>query len=95
MSDIIDYKIFGDDMQLVEVELDPGEGVRAEAGAMRDTHVPSHPRDLPCAAYLRRCRSQSRPAAPCAKCARLTYQWADASSRLGAEGTTGVPHLKV
>lgn len=34
MSDIIDYKIFGDDMQLVEIELDPGEGVRAEAGAM-------------------------------------------------------------
>jgi uncharacterized protein (TIGR00266 family) len=34
MADIIDYEIFGDDMQLVEVELDPGEGVRAEAGAM-------------------------------------------------------------
>lgn len=30
----IDYQIHGDDMQLVEVELDPGEGVRAEAGAM-------------------------------------------------------------
>jgi len=34
MIDIIDYKIFGDDMQIVEIELDPGEGVRAEAGAM-------------------------------------------------------------
>ena len=34
MTDIIKYKIYGDDMQLVEVELDPGEGVRAEAGAM-------------------------------------------------------------
>ncbi|MEA4926832.1 MAG: TIGR00266 family protein [Syntrophomonadaceae bacterium] len=34
MSDIIEYKIFGDDMQLVEIELDPNEGVRAEAGAM-------------------------------------------------------------
>ncbi|KAF0197860.1 MAG: hypothetical protein FD166_1760 [Bacteroidetes bacterium] len=34
MADIIDYKIFGDDMQLVEVELDPSEGVRAEVGAM-------------------------------------------------------------
>ncbi|WP_129407877.1 TIGR00266 family protein [Marinitoga lauensis] len=34
MADIIDYKIIGDDMQLVEIELDPGEGVRAEAGAM-------------------------------------------------------------
>ena len=34
MTDVIDYKIFGDDMQLVEIELDPGEGVRAEAGAM-------------------------------------------------------------
>ena len=34
MTDIIDYKIIGDDMQTVEVELDPGEGVRAETGAM-------------------------------------------------------------
>jgi len=34
MADKIDYVIRGDDMQLVEVELDPGEGVRAEAGAM-------------------------------------------------------------
>ncbi|MBN2467965.1 MAG: TIGR00266 family protein [Deltaproteobacteria bacterium] len=34
MADVIDYKIYGDDMQAVEVELDPGEGVRAEAGAM-------------------------------------------------------------
>lgn len=34
MADVIDYKIHGDDMQLVEIELDPGEGVRAEAGAM-------------------------------------------------------------
>jgi len=34
MADIIDYKIFGDDMQTVEVELDPRETVRAEAGAM-------------------------------------------------------------
>lgn len=34
MADIIDYRIHGDDMQIVEVELDPGEGVRAEAGAM-------------------------------------------------------------
>jgi len=33
-ADVVDYQIFGDDMQLVEVELDPGEGVRAEAGAM-------------------------------------------------------------
>jgi uncharacterized protein (TIGR00266 family) len=30
----IDYKIFGDDMQVVEIELDPGETVVAEAGAM-------------------------------------------------------------
>lgn len=30
----LDYKIFGDDMQIVEVELDPGEVVVAEAGAM-------------------------------------------------------------
>ncbi len=34
MVDVIDYKIYGDDMQIVEIELDPGEGVRAEAGAM-------------------------------------------------------------
>ncbi len=30
----IDLQVFGDDMQLVEVELDPGETVIAEAGAM-------------------------------------------------------------
>jgi len=30
----VDYKILGDDMQIVEVELDPGETVIAEAGAM-------------------------------------------------------------
>ncbi len=34
MSHDIDYQIHGDDMQIVEVELDPGEAVRAEAGAM-------------------------------------------------------------
>jgi len=34
MADVIDYKIYGDDLQLVEIELDPGEGVRAEAGTM-------------------------------------------------------------
>ena len=30
----IDYKIYGDDMQFVEVELDPGETVIAEAGGL-------------------------------------------------------------
>jgi len=30
----VDYQIIGDDIQLVEVELDPGETVIAEAGAM-------------------------------------------------------------
>lgn len=30
----IDYKIYGDDIQLVEIELDPNETVIAEAGAM-------------------------------------------------------------
>ncbi len=30
----IDYKIFGDDIQFVEIELDPNETVIAEAGAM-------------------------------------------------------------
>ncbi len=34
MADEVDYRIFGDDIQLVEIELDPGEGVRAEAGTM-------------------------------------------------------------
>lgn len=32
--DVIDYRIVGDDMQLVEVELDPGEGAIGEAGSM-------------------------------------------------------------
>lgn len=30
----VDYEVFGDDLQFVEVELDPGETVVAEAGAM-------------------------------------------------------------
>lgn len=34
MADVIDHKIYGDDLQLVEVELDPGEAVRGEAGTM-------------------------------------------------------------
>ena len=34
MSDEIDYKIIGDDLQAVIVTLDPGETVVAEAGAM-------------------------------------------------------------
>lgn len=33
-ADVIDYKITGDDMQMVEIELDPNESVRAEAGTM-------------------------------------------------------------
>ncbi len=34
MSDIVEYTIFGDDLQLVEIQLDPGEAIRAEAGTM-------------------------------------------------------------
>ncbi|MCG8407233.1 MAG: TIGR00266 family protein [Phycisphaerales bacterium] len=34
MADEIDYEIFGDDMQFVEITLDPDEVVVAEAGAM-------------------------------------------------------------
>ena len=37
----IDYKIFGEEMQFVEIELDPQEGVVAEAGTfmMMDDHI--------------------------------------------------------
>ncbi len=34
LSHEVDYEIIGDDMQMVEIELDPGETVIAEAGAM-------------------------------------------------------------
>lgn len=34
MADVLDYRIHGDDLQMVEIGLDPGEGVRAEAGMM-------------------------------------------------------------
>jgi len=34
MADVIDYELIGGDLQLVEIELDPGEAVRAETGAM-------------------------------------------------------------
>ena len=33
MADILDYTIYGDDLQLVEIQLDPNEGV-SEAGTM-------------------------------------------------------------
>ncbi len=33
-ADVIDYEIVGEEMQFVEVELDPGESAIAEAGAM-------------------------------------------------------------
>ena len=33
-SHVVDYKLFGDDLQFVEIELDPGEAVVAEAGTM-------------------------------------------------------------
>jgi uncharacterized protein (TIGR00266 family) len=32
--DVVDYEIFGDDMQYIEIELDPGEAAIGEAGAM-------------------------------------------------------------
>ncbi|MGQ5522488.1 TIGR00266 family protein [Chitinimonas sp. PSY-7] len=32
--DVIDYKLFGDDMQFVEIELDPGEAAVGEAGTL-------------------------------------------------------------
>lgn len=37
-SEGVDYRIFGSEMQFVEVELDPGESVVAEAGAMMYKH---------------------------------------------------------
>ena len=33
-TDVIDYELIGDDMQMVVITLDPGEAVLAEAGAM-------------------------------------------------------------
>jgi uncharacterized protein (AIM24 family) len=32
--DVIDFKIFGSEMQYVEIELDPGEAAIGEAGSM-------------------------------------------------------------
>lgn len=34
MADRIEYLIYGDDLQIVEIELDPGEAVRGEIGTM-------------------------------------------------------------
>jgi uncharacterized protein (TIGR00266 family) len=36
--DVVDYEIFGNEMQYVEVELDPGEAAIGEAGAMMMMH---------------------------------------------------------
>ncbi|HPX46601.1 MAG TPA: AIM24 family protein, partial [Treponemataceae bacterium] len=33
-SHTLEYQIFGDDMQIIEIELDPVETLIAEAGAM-------------------------------------------------------------
>ncbi len=40
-ADEIDYKVYGSEMQFVEIELDPGESAVAEAGAMmyKDSYV--------------------------------------------------------
>ncbi len=40
--DEIDFKIYGSEMQFVEVELDPGESAVAEAGAMMYKHPDVH-----------------------------------------------------
>jgi uncharacterized protein (TIGR00266 family) len=40
MSHEIDFKIFGEEMQFVEVELDPGESAVAEAGTMMYKEAP-------------------------------------------------------
>jgi len=34
MVDEVEYTIYGDDLQMVEIQLDPQEGIRAEAGTM-------------------------------------------------------------
>ena len=40
----IDFQIFGEEMQFVEIELDPGESAVAEAGTMmyKDTSIQMH-----------------------------------------------------
>ena len=40
-ADEIDYTIFGEDIQYVEIELDPGESAISEAGAMmyKNSHI--------------------------------------------------------
>jgi uncharacterized protein (TIGR00266 family) len=34
MADVVEYTIYGDDLQMVEIQLDPNEVIRAEAGTM-------------------------------------------------------------
>ena len=41
-ADEIDFKIYGQEMQFVEIELDPGESAIAEAGAMMFKDAPVH-----------------------------------------------------
>ena len=41
-ADEIDFKIYGEDMQYIEIELDPGESAVAEAGAMMFKHPAIH-----------------------------------------------------
>jgi len=41
-SDVVDFEIKGQEMQFVEVELDPGESAIAEAGSMMFKDAPVH-----------------------------------------------------
>ena len=66
----IDYKVFGEDLQFVEVELDPRESVVAEAGA-HDVHDAGHRRWRPSsatAAARRSPASWARCSAPASAC---------------------------
>ncbi len=54
-ADEIDYEIFGEEMQYVEVTLDPGEMVIAEAGGMMYM-TPEHPAWKPSSAIPRASR---------------------------------------
>ena len=79
----IDYQIFGDDMQYVEVELDPGEATVAEAG------VPGYEATswigLLAPAGTRACWTEIRPPSPSLHCPAGGARWDEAHPWWGGE----------
>lgn len=68
----LDYRILGESMQTVEIELDPGETVIAEAGAMNymtgDIRFTARMGDAPTAACWASCGAPASASSVASRC---------------------------